>query len=615
MILMAAGATCIAYGPIRLLNCHTLVFDQEMVFDESGTDLLYFKFTVRVAGFLHGRAPNLGADPPYFWNPTVATFPTPTDGSAGHHHYGIRHLFAPRQVFEMRLGAFYDAVGNVYGGTPILSCAPFQSSSDFREATNKDLNNGPKVKIFNVTQVVGDTSLRVEVEFEICKLECDALGNCSNTSGVLSNRWSCIDEIDQNFYTTRTFQGKLRTVSSRINANSFRDYVVPPLQPGMRRQSMEFAVSTDGLHLEYTIVDREVAFAPPAPATSWSMSHTESATRQGELGFFSEVNVTLGGDRLCDPKLLISIAVAIAEAKILKQLNPNSAYLLDVSITHETGDDVSRIHLHAKGRRTEKNVPGVLGIAVPRLGRPIDALDLQRVVTNYDRNFSRGTRQGDHLEVDGPISLVGAFASYLQQPCSIQHKIYDGKESENPPTPTQYAPASLGGVITSEIPDDGTLGSYSDATAEAMYTFWQMESTYRVTGVNTCLPIARSMSLGGTPLAGPMAVAAKLGPPMVQRVVRVRAERVGKDPLVLNPAESFEEGGVTYSILSIKHMAGVPERTPDDKRIYRADVEIVYMLDRPPPFGTALPFGSAPWQQNGGFYEKVLQQVEEGQVG
>lgn len=615
---MAAGQTCIQYGSLILTNCRTLAFEQEMVFDESDSDLLYFKTRIRVVGFLHGRSVNTGASPgsssSSYWNPSTAIFPTPGDGSAGHHHYSIRYLFAPRQNFEMRLGASFNTTnGQMSGGVPVLTAMAFQSSSDWSEATNKDLNNGPKARVFDVTQIAGDTSLRVEVEFEICKLECNANGGCSNTCGVLSNRWSCVDDIDQNFYTTRTFRGKLRTVSSRINANSFRDYVVPPLQPGMRRQAMEFVVSADGLNLEYTIVDREVAFAPPAPATTWKMTHTESITREGELGFYSEVNITLGGDRTCDAKKLISIAAAIAEAKILQALNPKACFLQSISITHETSDDTNLIHLHAKGRRTEK-ASAVLGVAAARLGRPIEQVDLKNTVANYNRDFSRGARTGEQLEVAGPISLVGAFASYLQQPCSTQHKIFEGNPSDTPTAPSTSEPASLSGTVVSEIPSDDSLGSYSDATVSAMYTFWQMESTYRTVGIKTHLPIARAMSLGGTPLDGPTSVTANLAPAMVQRVIRVTAERVGEEPAIINPSESFVENGVTYSLLSVSNVGGTPTITADNKRLHRAAAELVYALDRQPAIGVALRYGSNPWEQSSGIYTKVLQQVEEGTV-
>lgn len=612
---MAAGQTCIQYGELLISNCQTLVFDQEMVREESDTDQLYFKFRVRVVGFLHGRTANLSSAPPSYWNPSTAIYPTPGDGSAGHHHYSIRHLLRDRQYFEMRTGAsFNSSSGQISGGMILLKAGPFQSDSDFRDATAKDVNNGPKCRVMNITEISGDTAIRVELEFEICKVECDSLGNCANTSGVLSNRWSCIDEIDQNFYTTRTFRGRLRTVSSKINANSFRNFVVPPVQPGMRREAMEFAVSTDGLYLEYGIIDREVAFAPPAPATTWRMTHTESVQREGELGFYSEVNVTLGGDRLCDPKKLISIAVAIAEAKILQELNKTACYLQSVSITHETGDNANLVHLHARGRRVEK-VAAVLGVAAGRMGKPIEAKDLAKQVQDYDRNLSRGARKGDKLEVAGPISMVGAWAAYLQQPCSIQHKIYESQDGREAPVPESKSSASLAATVISEIPSDNSLDSYSTATTEAMYTFYKMQSTYESMGIRAHLPIARQFSLGGAPLDGPTSVVASLGPSLTKRVIRVTASRIGKEPSVANPAETFEDGGINYTLISKKILAGVPERTADDKRVYSCTAELVYALDRNPDEGVSLRFGSNPWEEKtsgDGIYRKVLKQVDEG---
>ena len=123
----------------------------------------------------------------------------------------------------------------------------------------------------------------MEAEFEICKLECDEFGNAYNTSGVLNNRWSVIDDIDGNFRTTRKWSGVLRAATSTINANSFRGFVVPPLQPGLYRDSMSFRVSEDGLNLRYEITDIEAFFSPPAPATKWSMEHTEKPPIENQV--------------------------------------------------------------------------------------------------------------------------------------------------------------------------------------------------------------------------------------------------------------------------------------------------------------------------------------------
>lgn len=608
---MAAGATTVRYGNLTIVNCLTKEFLQEPVYDESNTDILYFRFKVRVTGFLHGRLTNLVNAPPTYFNPTLGIYPATGDGSAGHNHAAIRYLMTPRRAFELRFGASIAGNGSISGGYPVLTCQPFQSPTEYTTPTNRDVDNGPKVKVFEVTHVTADNLLEVDVEFEICKVECDSYGNCHNTSGVLSNRWSVIDEVDQNFMTTRTFRGKLRTVTSIVNANSFRNYVVPPLQPGMRRDAMEFAVSEDGLTLAYAVIDREVAFAPPKPATTWRFSHTERISRAGELGFYSEVNVTLGGDRTCDKKLLISLAAQIAKAKILQNANPNGCFLESIVITDEYSDSSSLIHLHAVGRRVE-NVGALMGLAVGRIGKPIEAADLTPVINAYDRNFSRGARSGETVEVSGPISLVGAWAAYLQSPCSNIHRIFDAPDGEQSP-PAESKSGSISAYSSSEIPSDGSLGSMSPATVEAMYTFYTMESVYSTDGMRAHCPVAVAPSLGGGEVTGPTSVFIELSHNLTSRTIRIVAERVGKEPDIVNPPESFvDENGISNVMLSKKILGGTGEKTADNKRIFRNRAEYVYGLDRTPQPGATVRLGINPWETgSAAMYRKALNTVSE----
>jgi len=51
---------------------------------------------------------------------------------------------------------------------------------------------------------------RIEYEFEINTLICGDTSDVCQRSGVLSNRWSCQDVIDQNFTMTRTYRGRMR---------------------------------------------------------------------------------------------------------------------------------------------------------------------------------------------------------------------------------------------------------------------------------------------------------------------------------------------------------------------------------------------------------------------
>lgn len=104
---MPNGQTLITYNEVELTNCVTEQFAQEAVFDPSGTDLLYHKFTVTVTGYCIGdnRSSNYTIDSfrkfaPGGQLPTSGDSPNPTVGEVW-----IRsHLEKPRHDFEMRTG-------------------------------------------------------------------------------------------------------------------------------------------------------------------------------------------------------------------------------------------------------------------------------------------------------------------------------------------------------------------------------------------------------------------------------------------------------------------------------------------------------------------------------
>lgn len=583
---MAAGQTVVSYNGVTLTQCLTRRFEQEAVYDESQSDLQFFKFTVRVVGYVHGVTSAT----------SVNATPNPGGSDAAAHHKAIRYLLGqPRGAFVMRVGA--DSSNYTTGGTVLLQANGLTESAVPSSLTNRDVNNGPKPRVIDITEIAGNTLMRVEFEIEVNKIECDANGACPNSSGVLNNRWMVTDDVDQNFYTTRTFTGRLRVASSAVNANSFRSFVVPPLQPGMRRDSMQFTVTTDGLNLEYTVVDREVAFSPPAPATTWSFRHSERVEREGQLGFYSTVQITLGGDRNCDKKKLIAIAASIAEAKLLQKANRNASILHSIEVTDEYSDNSSLIHLSGTARRVSDNAGALFGLATGRLGKPIDAQDLAEVVAGYDRNFSRGARTGENIEVQGPISLVGAFAAYLQTPCNNTHAMYQSQGSETSSNPPASTTSSVSAYESESLGDDGSLSYLNEDSKSAAYTFFQMESNFVTDQLNAQCPIAK-YSGGSTPDTN---VVVRLSGAVPKRIVTIQAERNGERPVIPYAVAQFSLGGITYRLLNDAVSPGVPEYTALGSLVYRVRAEYVYAMSRPIAVGDTYPVGVNPYDKTG-FY-------------
>ena len=587
---MATIGTEVFYGPIEFRNVMTRSFRQMPEFDDAGQNVIYHKYLIRIVGYVHGSAPARAHIDPQIMDYVYSTWIDPaavdntgnTMGDAALSHRMIRwSLMQPRQAFLMRTG-----------GQVLLQAFPASTTNpqpppSSVSMTDIDVNNGPRCVELDITQIVRNSIYRVEAEFEICKVECNAQSTNSNNTLVLSNIWSCVDDIDRNFMTTRTISGTIRLATSLVNPHAFRNFAMPPLQPGMSRESMQFVATDDGLRLAYTIVDREVAFAPPKPATSWSMRHTESVSREGAIGSYVTVDVTLAGDRNVDKNALISVAAAIIDAKIGG--DPKTKRILQkYEITNEISNDGSIIHASAAAKRTtEKNVVAIAGVQIEKL-KPIEAADLANVaaiVGQYDRNLSRGARPGEVLESHGPIGLVAAFSTFLQTPCSPDHELYKQELTDDPGTATtgQTGP-SLAAYTTQTLPTDGSTSWPSDEASDNVYTYYQMESTFQRRGMKAHMPIA-----AGTGATGATAVIVSLGKTLSQRIIRMKAERVGSPPSFPQAQASFADAGqgssssiVNYTLLDSVFRILVPERDPDGNKIYSEEREYIYGADRDP---------------------------------
>lgn len=584
---MAAGSTLIIYGGMTLFNVQTKFCSQEIMRDESDTDPIGFKFTYSCIAHVHGMPSAL-----------TGILPTTGDRDAANAMVGLRYLFADRQHFELRMGVTTDAFGNISSsspGTRMIVCDPANQAGS-TDVNLKDINNGPKAKLMNISHVVGDTILQVEVEFEICMIQCFPNGTTTNTGGVLNNRWAVVDDINHNFMTTRTFTGKLRLSSAQVNPHSFRSLVLPSLQVGMRREHIQMAASEDGLTLFYSVVDKEIAFAPPKPATSGSFRFEEEVAIDGQIGFYSTADITLQGDRYVDHKVLISIATSMAIAKFSNgvKLAKDDTYIVQsISIIDEWSNDFNGIHLRAVARRVDTQGPAILGMPSKFLGVPITGNKIADVAADFDYRLSRGSRPGETTETSGPISVMAAFSSYLQGPCQIDHSIANGLPAQKG-QPIPAAPATVVSyVVNKDIADDKTITAvYGSDNSGGMYTYWQMDVDDVVDTHRAQCPIAATAasssgssssgaSLGDAwwngsppPITTPTSVIVNLAPPTTTRQTTASGERVGAPPVMPKAQDYTDANGQSWKVAGIVSSTQSPRYTADGKKIYRKEVTI-----------------------------------------
>lgn len=603
------GETVLEYNGVTIRNCVTEQFQQEAVYDPTGTDLLYHKFTIAVTGICNGddTTPHLGSDS-FIGGGSAAPF------DAAKQLVWLRsHLEKPRHRFTMRSGRTSQADGSLNNdGTYLLEVDPYQtpttggSLAEWKKVSpttagtgpgdkrGYDLNNGPKCTHCDILATISNVLFRVGVTFEICKLECETGdGRASTVEGVLSNRWSVTDDIDLNRMTNRSIHGRLRVTTPWINANHFRGWVVPALQDGFRRDSMNFMVTEDGLWLDYTINDKEIAYSAPQPATSWRMKHSSAVYNARES--MTSISITLTADRDVSKLELLRTAYAIYVAKLLA----GCAFYRteELEMVDEYGDDINSVSLSARVA-VPKTIDELKGGIVAKpfggqpstsIGRPIFAADIvafQPLAANYDRHKSRGNYNADPLELKGSISLVSAWNAYLQKSCDDDHEIAIATGAQDPTfIPAKRHDYTLYGTAVASIPAQTNSTYLDNYENKNPYTNWQFESLFREQKIRAQMPIAAASSYFTSPSVA-SSVVVDLAGAVCSRIIRVTGTRIGKPP-VMPPAPdklpvgpsgsaSAAAGMATLMVARIKPMTS--DRTTDGQEIHTVSAEYEYAI-------------------------------------
>lgn len=600
---MANGQTCIQYGELRLYRCQTRRIEQRPVMDIARVNMKCWRFVVQVTGYLHG----FNEACKYAEVVTSPATPPPESGSQAHQQ--VRWRLLPRQTFKMAVGCTSTDINS---GTVILYADPMTgvvSPADLAETglSNYDVDDGPRCTQFDVVHVSADNIFRVEATFEIHLVQCDDDGAAlNNTTGVLAHRWSCADSLDHNLRTTRTYRGLLELATSNFSPHWFRYLVVPPLQPGMRRDHIQFVATEDGKRLQYTIVDTEVAISAPPPARRWSVEHTERSLNQDGLKVTSQISVTLEGASDVDKGQLIVLGLYIVSAK-LQGSKPGEApdppqpiFFNDISITDLTGD-VNVVRVSASCWRYAQDIGG-LAVRADGFRKVITADDLPAFVAEYDPKRSAEGYDGDEPALQGPVPLAGIFRTYLQTSCANIGGI-SGSQIGNGDLEPAAGPRTESSMIVAPSLADEPVPWYSESHASNMYTTFQMESVYKTNAMRAAMPIASIGNVGGGFDTSNAVSIIDLSRPQTRRIVRMHAERVGQWPEFPDP-ESLDGGYATVPVdvapigqrvLHSRLLGGTVTKSAAGEDIYRARMEIVYALSRPFAPIELLKFGSNKW--------------------
>ena len=567
----------VTYNGVHLTSCLTHVFEQVAINDESGTDRLGYKYTISVETFA-----NVAAAAGFFGLCGVQVPGTTVTELIA----GVRDLLmARRQSFSYSQN----------GVTMVAASA------------SNDLDQGPNPVSFRLTHITPTT---VKIEYTISFTIDDCHG--SQAFPVISNRWSCVDSIDERWRTTRSWHGKLRMGTSQngtVSPHNFRALVVPTLQAGWIRQKMNFVASPNGLELGYEITDQQLlGDAAPWPCATWSFTHNENMQFVGSKNTGS-LDITMRGTPRANKYDMITFGLLLLKLKLIDSQNIaiGQSIIQGITVTEMGGNDECAIAVRGHVIRVPNQGSGVnqgqsIGnISLRNVGKPLDKFNIQ----NYNKDL---TINYGPFGTNDPALLAGLFACYLQTPCGdldshtmpqggpqpSQPKTKGGSstspkfqyDSQSSTTPTEIS-ASVGSPGDPSIPSP----TMSADQTTAMYIHSKGDSTLELDGGYIGLPIAKAKNSSNADNTAFI----QLYPPQCTRTLRFEFERIVEWPILIKPIAFTDKNGIKYKVKHWEPKFHAPVQTSDGHTLFVVDVELELLMSRPPKDGETIPTCEMPW--------------------
>lgn len=543
------SGTTITYNGVVIEDVLTQEISQTIEYDSAGgVDPIYVKtiVTARVTFHLVSGA-GLGL--------AVGT------ELAGGVASALRLLAMPRRRFTMTIGG-NTLIDMQAGATvPEFGTGPLQGPGT-------DMNNGPKptLKLDTIAGAqVATGTFTVEMAVPLITSE----GNLIATKDGVSNlRFWMQDEFDVNWFTTRTYHGRIRVANKTIIPMVKRNLVIPPLQDGFRRKSQSFTEDPNGLEMTFAITDEEVYRAAPFPATSWSGNHRVSTPYAGGAIAESELTVRLEGAHDTPQTKLIQLAVAIMDQKL--------NFFQDVTNTEKKNSILLFAAIDAPLHENKVT----LVTKIKHVGTEGSGLDLiQTVGPEFGRDLSTSVNGEEYApwlsrRLEGATAgLLGVFLSRVQLPqnhADMPKTTLTQTVRENPGAGTG-PPATE----TFELPLGETEDDFSDEHKEAAYLHYRTSS--RITTNRGTISLPRS-SDGSVPNTNAIV---SLFPARVERVITIEASRVGEEPTMPLPEDEFTDtNGIKHTLIGYYVDPAVTILGSDGvTNMFKVDARYRYELD------------------------------------
>jgi hypothetical protein len=659
--------TCLSYNGIILRNVQTLTLEETPVHDESGQQHIYNLVRLKVRGYFtkdnpranSGRGTQTGTWPNLAGAYSGNGGNEPT-GSDRQFHYLSYYLNEPRRTLKYSVNyndktaplLYYVLPANDALGVEIppddepqedgaLGPPKDQPAEILLNNMNGwiDMHGGPFPKNVSVTQIANNTAWCVEFEVEFAlapwcfnssgygeteaaygedinplldiEQQVNTNRNVRNFEGihrklgVISNRWSCIDRLDESSFLVRTYTGTVRLSNPHWNPHDYRVLTLPPLVTGMRRESIEYRASEDGLKLQYTITDKEVTITPPEGCSDIRIRHSEAAVN---LGAIIEFNLVVSMKAEKDGSLfdLHRISAAIIEDRLNLNFNQEPTFATQITrydITSEQGSNSDfALVVIIQGFRTKIKPQGD-GVNQQLNNMSNSVLKRQAsvpstVLKDYKNQLAKGNRENEQPTFQGVIPALSALHAEIASRCTENLSVSTsvktqeengyraGRVTELKSISPDYNTEGMFPTLQIEILDslqDAPDPSYSDSSYAGVYTDYRISSKYGSSGLIAQLPVAKTASDSYSPAA----VFVTIGPVQQTRRVIVEAERTGSQPRLPNPIDEFSTGSYTDMVrhklinLSVHHENPVPAAA-GPQMVFTSRAEYTYGIDNVP---------------------------------
>jgi hypothetical protein len=589
-------ATVVTYNGVELHNVTTRQWDEELVYDSSGTDLLFRRIKMRFQGIAHRSMSGMTSQgawgPAYIIAPGVSSF-----SSTPEIFNTVRpRLLMPRQRLKVEMN-----------GMSVLEVKDFINEGD---ANLGDMDAGPKPRAAVLAHVAGDQVFRIDFAIDCAVNAKNSPIDHSSLGGgtvVLNNRWTISESVGDNFAVTRTIRGHLRLSKWVYNSQYFRTVVVPPLENSFRRDKMDFQVSDNGLDCEYTIVDKQVKVAAPWPACKMEATYTQS-TNDATM-YYGDVAVTLEGPISASVQLMMVRAMQIIDTRLQMREAVNrgiykSYELIACSLTEHIGErNIIEAHVRVRHTLEPSTTGGVAKLYTKSFGQGQNGMELVLNLDGYPRigpsaynlMHNRQPELFGYLpgtETPRQAAFLIALGCYYQDPWhpQLMSDRYAARDQFGTTPNISVGVSAVPDNINPTMPETDRL---SPETRSAAYTYTRLETRYMDVECNAILPIASAQS--SNPKAD-TAACVSLAPAQFRREIHYDHERIGTWPETAGSQLIYQDGDGLIGVLLKAWDRVMPSGLTADKTqaVTRIEGYRLYALNRRPLAGEKVRTGILP---------------------